>query len=120
MQIEIQAQNSDVHPRWRAIIQRRSRKLTGLCHNIIRLHITLVHSTHHVCGNEEVRLLAAVPNDTLRVHKAKANMGDAIHAAFGALERELATWVDRRKRSSIRTTSRLTVAEGRARSRSAQ
>jgi ribosomal subunit interface protein len=98
MQIEIQAQHSEVHPRWQAIIQRRAVKLGEFCRGIIRLHVTLVHSTHHLRGHEEVRLLVAVPNDTIRVHKAKASMGDAIHAAFVALERELDSWVDRRKR----------------------
>jgi len=97
MQIEIQAQHSEVHPRWRSIIQRRAAKLGDLCDRLIRLHVTLVHSTHHLRGNEEVRLLAAVPNDTLRVQKAKANMGDAIHAAFGALERELQGRMDRQR-----------------------
>jgi len=97
MQIEIQAQHSEVHPRWRAIIQRRAAKLTGFCNGIMRLHVTLVHSTHHLRGNEEVRLLVGVPNDTLRVQKAKASMGDALHAAFSALERELQAWSDRRK-----------------------
>jgi len=59
--------------------------------------VTLVHSTNHLRGNEEVRLLVGVPNDTLRVQKAKASMGDALHAAFSALERELQAWSDRRK-----------------------
>jgi ribosomal subunit interface protein len=100
MQIEIQSQHSEVHPRWRAIIQRRAAKLADSCSGIIRLHVTLVHSTHHLRGDEEARLLVAVPNDTLRVQKAKASMGDAIHAAFVALERELRKWTDRRKRPS--------------------
>jgi ribosome-associated translation inhibitor RaiA len=117
MQVEIQAQNSDVHPRWQTIIQRRAGKLTGHCRDIIRLHVTLVHSTHHLCGNEEVRLLAAVPNDTLRVHKARANMGDAIHAAFVALERELQAWVDRRKHVSKQVTPRAAAVAGRGRLR---
>ena len=94
MRIDIQAQHSEVHPRWQAIIQRRAAKLTDFCKDIVRLRVTLIHSTHHLRGNEEARLLASVPNDTLRVHKAQPNMGDAIHAAFSALERELQAWVD--------------------------
>ena len=97
MQIEIHSLNCEVHPRWRAIIQRRASKLTEFYQRIIRLHVTLVHSTHHLRGNEEVRLLLAVPNDTLRVRKSQADMGDAVHAAFAALERELQAWVDRRR-----------------------
>lgn len=97
MRIDITAQHIDVHPTWEAIIQRRAAKLTDFCKDIIRLHVTLVHSTHHLHGNEEARLLVSVPSDTLRAHKAQANMGDAIHAAFTALERELQAWVERRK-----------------------
>ena len=97
MDIEIQAQHSEVHPRWRGIIERRAQKLAEFCNDIVRLHVTLVHSTHHVSGNEEVRLLATVPSTTLRVQKIAAGMGDAIHAAFSALERELQSFVERRR-----------------------
>ena len=106
MRIDIKAHHSDVHPRWQAIIQRRAAKLTDFCQDIVRLHVTLVHSTHHLRGNEEARLLVSVPNDTLRVQKAQPNMGDAIHAAFSALERELLGWVDRRKHHKKREASR--------------
>jgi ribosomal subunit interface protein len=97
MRIDITAHNSDVHPLWGAIIERRAAKLTDFSQQIVRLHVTLVHSTHHLRGNEEVRLLVSVPNHTLRVHKSQPNMGDAIHAAFKALERELQSWGNRRK-----------------------
>jgi ribosomal subunit interface protein len=106
MRIDITAQHSNVHPRWQAIIQRRAAKLTDFCKDIVRLHVTLVHSTHHVRGHEEARLLASVPNDTLRVQKAQANMGDALHSAFSALERELQGWVDRRKHRKKHEASR--------------
>ena len=106
MQIDITAPHSEVHPRWQAIIQRRAAKLTDFCKDIVRLHVTLVHSTHHLHGNEEVRLLASVPTDTLRVQKAQPNMGDAIHAAFSAMERELHAWVDRRKHHKKHEASR--------------
>jgi ribosomal subunit interface protein len=106
MRIDIKSQHSEVHPLWEAIIQRRAAKLTDFCKDIVRLHVTLVHSTHHLRGNEEARLLASVPNETLRVHKAQANMGDAIHSAFSALERELQGWVERRKHRQKREASR--------------
>ena len=97
MELEVQAQHSEVHPRWRAIIDRRAAKVGDLCSDILRLHVTLVHSTHHLRGDEEVRLLASLPNETLRVHKAAADMGDAIHAAFSALEHEVQGFVERRR-----------------------
>jgi len=97
MDIEVHAQQSEVHPRWRTIIDRRAAKLAELCKDIQRLHVTMVHSTHHLQGSEEVRMLATVPNDTLRVQKQAGSMGDALHAAFTALEHELHTFVQRRR-----------------------
>jgi ribosome-associated translation inhibitor RaiA len=88
MDLEIQAQNADVHPRWRQLIERRLAKLDGLGANLIRLHVTLVRSAHHLKGSEEVRILASLPGRTLHVHKTKAEMGEAIQAGFDALERE--------------------------------
>ena len=97
MDIEIQTQHAELHPRWRDLIDRHAAKLTEICGEIIRLHVTLVHNTHHQTGHEEVRLLATVPRDTLKVHKTEASMGDALHAAFSVMERELKGFVDRRR-----------------------
>jgi len=106
MYIDIKAHNSDVHPRWQAMVQRRAAKLTDFCRHLVRLQVTLVHSTHHIRGHEETRLLATIPNHTLRVQKAKASMGDAIHAAFSALERELQVLMERRKTRAKAEASR--------------
>ena len=90
MDLEISAQHIEVHPRWRQMIDRQLTKLNGKGAPLLRLHVTLVHSTHHLRGNEEVRLLATLPGRTLRVQKSRANIGDAIRAAFLALKKELA------------------------------
>ncbi len=97
MDIDIQALHSEVEPRWRTLIERRAGKLTEICGDIVRLHVTMVHSAHHHRGDEEVRLLASVPNDTLRVQKSEAGMSDAIHAAFAAMEHEIRAFVERRR-----------------------
>jgi ribosome-associated translation inhibitor RaiA len=97
MDVEIQALHSDVHPRWRGLINRRAKKLVTLSDQILRLHVTMVHDTHHQHGHEEVRLLAAVPDETLRVRKTRPSMGDALHGAFSALEREVRHFVARRR-----------------------
>jgi len=101
MDLEIQAQHTEVHPRWRELIDRRVGKLDGMGASIVRLHITLVHSTHHLQGNEEVRILATVSGETLRVQKKKGSMGDALHAAFTALEKEYASYQARRRRPTL-------------------
>lgn len=89
MDLEISAQNIDVHPRWRQMIERQLKKLDGKSTALLRLHVTLVHSRHHLRGNEEVRLLATARGRTLHVQKSRANIGDAIRAAFLALAKEL-------------------------------
>jgi cold shock CspA family protein/ribosome-associated translation inhibitor RaiA len=89
MDLEISAQHTEVHPRWRQMIDRQLTKLNGKGATLLRLHVTLVHSTHHIRGDEEVRLLATMPRRVLRVHKSRANIGDAIRAAFAALAKEI-------------------------------
>jgi len=96
MDLEIQAQNAEIHPQWRDLIERRLAKFDGLGTSFIRLHVTLIHSTHHLKGTEEVRILASLPGHTLHVHKTKADMGEAIQAGFDALEREVETRQQRR------------------------
>jgi ribosomal subunit interface protein len=91
MDLEIQGQHTEIHPRWRDLIERRVAKMDGHGTKFLRVHVTLVHSTHHQLGSEEARILATLPGRTLRVLKTKADMGEAIHAAFTALERELET-----------------------------
>jgi cold shock CspA family protein/ribosome-associated translation inhibitor RaiA len=89
MDLEISAQHTEVHPRWRQMIDRHLKKLNGKGTALLRLHVTLVHSTHHASGDEAVRLLATLPGRTLRVQKARASIGDAIRAAFAALAKEI-------------------------------
>lgn len=96
MDLEIQAKHTEIHPRWRELIERRLEKMDGHGTRFLRVHVTLVHSTHHQLGSEEARVLATLPGRTLRVQKTKADMGEAIQAAFTALERELETFRESR------------------------
>jgi ribosomal subunit interface protein len=91
MDLEIDAKNVEIHPRWRELIERRVARLDGLGATFIRLHVTLNHSTHHMRGDDEVRVLGSLPGRTLHVSKTKPDMGMAIHSAFDALEREIET-----------------------------
>ena len=100
MDLEISAQHTEVHPRWREMIDRHLTKLNGKGAPLLRLHVTLVHSTHHIRGCEDVRLLATMPGRALRVQKSRANMGDAIRAAFAALAKELQSDVAHRRMPS--------------------
>jgi len=89
MDLEISTQHIVVHPRCRQMIDRQLTKLNGKGATLLRVHVTLVHSRHHTRGNEEVRVLATTPGRVLRVQKSRANIGDAIRAAFVALGKEI-------------------------------
>jgi ribosome-associated translation inhibitor RaiA len=102
MDLQVQGQNTEVHPRWAEMVERHSGKLVTIYPDLQRIHVTLVHSTHHVRGAEEVRLVGALPGETLTVQKSAADMGDAIHAAFRALEAEIHKHVERRRDQSRR------------------
>lgn len=97
MELELQAQHSEIHPRWRAMIEHRAAKLQDYCPDILRLHVTLVHSRHHLRGAEEVRILVTVPHEVFKAQKDMADMGDAIHAAFAAIEHEMHAYFERRR-----------------------
>ena len=104
MDFEISAQHTEIHPRWREMIDRHLTSST-VKESLLRLHVTLVHSTHHLRGDEEVRLLATMAGRTLRVQKSRANMGDAIHAAFVALANEIESDIAQRRHPEPRIRS---------------
>lgn len=89
MEMEIEAQNIDLHPRWKDIVEKKARKLERFSKKITQIRITLIHSRHHLLGNEQVRLWASLPNHTIRIEKTASQMSDAIRAAFVAAEKEI-------------------------------
>jgi len=96
--IEIQTQHVDMQPDWSAFIDERLARLAERYPRLIRVHVTLKQGGHHRRGNEEVAVVATYPGATLRASKQEETMRDALHAAFDALERELAAHHDERRR----------------------
>lgn len=90
MDVEIQAIQVDIEPEWRALIDARLARLAGRYPELMRVHVTLKHGGHHRVGTEEVGVVANCAGATLRAAKQEVHMRDAVHAAFDALERELA------------------------------
>ena len=89
MELEIEAQNIDLHPRWKDLVEKKAKKLERFSKKITQLRITLIHSRHHLLGNEQVRLWASLPNHTIRIEKTAPQISDAIRAAFVAAEKEV-------------------------------
>lgn len=97
MDIEIQTQNVEMQPEWRALIDERLARLAERYPKLIRVHVTLKHGGHHLRGVEEVDIVATYPGATLRAAKEEEEMRDAVHAALDSLERELAAHHEKRR-----------------------
>src|SRR5512134_3486473 len=90
MDLEIQTRHTELDPSWRDLIERSAARLSQRHPEMLRMHVTLRHETHHLRGSEVVSLLANVEGATLRAEKEREDVPDALHAAFAALEVELA------------------------------
>lgn len=90
MDLDITTRGTQLRPEWRDLIESRAERIAQRHARLMRLRVTLEGSRHHQEGAHEVRLSAALPGQILHASKAQPEMRDALHAAFEALERELA------------------------------
>ncbi len=97
MDVEIQTQHVEMQPEWRALIDDVLARLVARYPDLIRVHVVLRHGRHHEHGLEQVDVVATCPGATLRAAKQEEAMRDAVHAALGALEREVAAHHERRR-----------------------
>lgn len=98
MQIEVDGRNTEVHPRWRTLIERKLAKFDRYVYGVTHARVTILHNRHHLAGDNEVQVVLSVPGRTLTVHKNAAQIPDALRAALTAAERELKTYQQGRKR----------------------
>lgn len=89
MELEIQTRSTELDPSWRDLIERSVARLTERYPEMLRLHVTLRHGTHHHLGSEVVSILANVEGAALRAEKQEEDAPAALRAAFAALEVEL-------------------------------
>ena len=87
--LEIQTRSIGLDPRWRDLVEEESAQLAERFPELIRLHVTLRHASHHRRGAEEVSIVANVPRRALRASKRGPLMLEALHAVFGSIAREL-------------------------------
>ncbi len=107
MVLEIEAQGTQVHPGWRAMIDHGVRKLKRFSNEVVRIRVTLIANRHHVLGNNEARLTIHLPNAQIVRAKKGAQMGDAIRAVLGATERALKKYSRKRRQPYQKTRCRL-------------
>lgn len=98
MQIEIDGRNTEIHPRWRTLIEHKLAKFDRHVYGVTHARVTILHNRHHLAGDNEVQVVLSVPGRTLTVHKSAAQIPDALRAALIAAERELKTYHQGRKR----------------------
>lgn len=103
MELKVEGRNLDVRKSWQEKIQEEKERLTrhhpGL---ILSLRVTIEETTHHKQGGYEVRLVAAVPNDTVVVKKKGDSVKPLLVDAFDKFGLQLKE-LQRKRRQTVKT-----------------
>lgn len=100
MELQIDGQNIVVHDEFRTMITDRLEKLNAHHGDIIHARVSLVKSSHHQQGSDEVRIFLSMNRrKVLRASKVGKTLEDAAGNTFEALTRELSEY--RRKRREL-------------------
>jgi cold shock CspA family protein/ribosome-associated translation inhibitor RaiA len=90
MELQVEGRNLDVRKSWQEKIQEEKERLMrhhpGL---ILNLRVTIEETSRHKQGGNEVRLVAAVPNDTVVVKKKGDSVRPLLVDAFDKLGLQL-------------------------------
>lgn len=97
MDLEIQTRHAELDPAWRELIDQAVARIAERYPETLRLHVTLQHTPHHRTGLETAALLANVEGAVLRAEKQGETVKEALHAAFRAIEVELARHHEQRR-----------------------
>ncbi len=110
MELKVEGRNLDVRKSWQEKIQEEKERLTrhhpGL---ILSLRVTIEETTSHKQGGYEVRLVVAVPNDTVVVKKKGDSVRPLLVDAFDKLGMQLKEL--QRKRRQTTKVPDMVVAE---------
>ncbi len=102
MELKVEGRNLDVRKSWQEKIQEEKERLTrhhpGL---ILNLRVTIEETTHHKQGGYEVRIVAAVPNDTVVVKKKGDSVRPLLVDAFDKLGMQLKE-LQRKRRQTVK------------------
>ena len=88
--VEIQTRGAVLTPGYRDLIERHVARWADRHPELGRIHVTLERGRHHRTGFENAAIVATYPGRTLRVSKQGQRATDALHAALGAMTRDLA------------------------------
>jgi ribosomal subunit interface protein len=98
MELQIEGQNVDIHDDLRAAIADRLEKLNARHGDIIHARVSLIKSSHHQHGSDEVRIFLSMNRrKALQASKMGKTLEDAVGNTFEALTRELAEYRNKRR-----------------------
>ena len=98
MELQIEGQNVDIHDDLRAVIADRLEKLNARHGDIIHARVSLIKSSHHQHGSDEVRIFLSMNRrKALQASKMGKTLEDAVGNTFEALTRELAEYRNKRR-----------------------
>ena len=112
MELKVEGRNLDVRKSWQEKIEEEKERLMrhhpGL---ILNLRVTIEETTSHKQGGHEVRVVAAVPNDTVVVKKKGDSVRPLLVDAFDKLGMQLKE-LQRKRRQTVKVAE--PVGEGTA------
>jgi ribosomal subunit interface protein len=98
MELQIDGQNVAIHDDLRAVIADRLEKLNARHGDIIHARVSLIKSSHHQQGSDEVRIFLSMNRrKALQASKMGKTLEDAVSNAFEALTRELSEYRNKRR-----------------------
>lgn len=108
MQLQIEAQNVELSPTWKADIEDRVSKLHTGHDDIIHGRVTLTKDLHHhqTHNGAEVLIVVSISGrHTITARKSEKTFEAAIRAAFAAMQAELRKYREKRASKTIRVSS---------------
>jgi ribosomal subunit interface protein len=98
MELQIEGQHIDIHDDLHGLITSRLEKLNARHGDIIHARVSLVKSSHHQHGSDEVRIFLSMNRrKVLQATKVGKTVEEAIGSALDALSRELTDYRRRRR-----------------------
>lgn len=98
MELQIDGQHIDIYDDLRDLITSRLEKLNVRHGDIIHARVSLVKSSHHQHGSDEVRIFLSMNRrKVLQATKVGKTLEEAIGSAFDAVSRELTEYRRRRR-----------------------
>jgi CspA family cold shock protein len=107
MDLQIEAQHTEVEPELREWISERLDELNTPSDDILHARVNLLKQERHQKGSDEVRVFLTLSGKTLHVTQTGDTIQDALYEALNVLTRELREF--RKQRREFDRTSGLTM-----------